>query len=737
MRADHAPDSAHRRSIGRVCGLATAVGIGAVIGAMSPAAGAETATSGRSGTAGPGSASASAADGPRSARSATRLGSPRVVSRAPGRSGSALIPRAGGPVDSPAVPASAATRSNDVVPKGISVPTRDAAEPLPPDDPIVPLEPESGADGPRGLQPPVAVSAAARAVTTPVPPAEAVDGYPAAVTGTLSEVGWGGEVSGDGPDGPGALALMGAAAAVSRRDLGDAGVPAGPAATAGAAPVRTILSLFFGDGTAENPNGGIFIGNGFSYDAQTCAGALACDGGNGGLLGNGGDGWNGGGGGSAGWFGAGGDGGAGVLGGAGGAGGTGGLFIGNGGNGGVGAAAITPGGVGGDGGAGGSAGLLSVWGRGGDGGAAGAGGDGGAGGNGSYVFGFGGDGGSPGAGGLAGAAGSARLLFVFPRNGTVGLDNSLVYFLDDTSQTVNTPAGYGVIGEFSADERATLTAAGRIVGESVALMNNDGTDGYSLWPLISELFTSADPVPDSEKTALATEILARVQLYPGLEPSDEFPSPGEGTPTAEGGYVFWAQDFEFTPGRAPTDEAYAGVLAVMWAGKQILGDSMMILPVPSSSLFKTLGSVTGGAYNAETIIRGDGTTPYLTSLGLTGLPANPAPDSGGEWNFLSLAYANNLIDGFFGQQYNSAFTGVVTPDTKPFYADELPYALMSAYGNPAQVATGGPWDTAYYDPMPFHAAVYWPAAVDPSWGQPASTNQRLKPTPARLPTVSR
>ncbi len=507
--------------------------------------------------------------------------------------------------------------------------------------------------------------------------------------------------------------------------------PDRPAAVMADTDPRPVFPLFFGDGTAENPNGGLLVGNGFSYDGRTCPGVTACNGGNGGVFGNGGNGWNGGNGGSAGWFGNGGAGGEGVPGGDGGAGGTGGLFVGDGGDGGAAGVPVSSG-VSGDGGAGGSAGMFSLWGRGGTGGAGGAGADGGDGGDGSRILGTGGDGGATGVGGVAGAGGTGRLLFVIPRNGAAGLDNSLVYFLDHTSQTANTPRGYGVIGEFSATERATLTADGWVVGESVALVNNDGTDGYSLWPSIKDLFTSAEPVPDSAKPALAESILAGALKYPGLKPTDEFPSPAEGTPTPNGGYVLWTQDFEFTPGKAPTDEVYAGVLAVMWAGKQILGDSMMILPVPSSSLFKTLGSDTGGPYNADHIINGDGTTPYLASLGLTGLPPNPG--SGGEWNFLSLAYANGLIDGFIGQQYNSAFTGQVTPDTRPFYSDELPYALMSAYANPSQVATGGPWNSAYYGDIPFHAGVYWPGAVDPDWGQPPATDQRLKPTRVPLPT---
>ena len=233
-----------------------------------------------------------------------------------------------------------------------------------------------------------------------------------------------------------------------------------------ASGVRSTLGLLVGNGTAEHPNGGILVGNGYSWTAATCTGSSSCAGGNGGIIGNGGNGYNGGDGGSAGWFGNGGHGGDGVAGGSGGSGGAGGLFVGTGGNGGRGGAALDPGATGGVGGAGGSAGLLSVLGKGGRGGAGGAGasgadgsaggagdagqagqsggqgGTGGAGGAGSWIAGRGGDGGaggsggtggdgsdaiaaggaggSGGAGGTGGRAGQGRFLILLPLNGIEG-----------------------------------------------------------------------------------------------------------------------------------------------------------------------------------------------------------------------------------------------------------------------------------------------------------------------------
>ena len=111
--------------------------------------------------------------------------------------------------------------------------------------------------------------------------------------------------------------------------------PAGAAATAN--PIADFVRTFVGSGTAENPNAGVLIGNGYSFTAYGGACTTgACSGGTGGLIGNGGDGFAGGHGGAAGWFGSGGNGGAATaVGGTGGRGGSGGLFAGDGGQGGL------------------------------------------------------------------------------------------------------------------------------------------------------------------------------------------------------------------------------------------------------------------------------------------------------------------------------------------------------------------------------------------------------------------
>ena len=113
-----------------------------------------------------------------------------------------------------------------------------------------------------------------------------------------------------------------------------------------------LITFFVGDGTATNPNAGILVGNGYSYD--TLAGGCTtttCNGGNAGLfLGNGGNGVGGGTGGYAGFLG-----------------------LGNGGKGGNGLAAVYTSGVlttaATAGGAGGRGGLFGNGGAGGSGGA--------------------------------------------------------------------------------------------------------------------------------------------------------------------------------------------------------------------------------------------------------------------------------------------------------------------------------------------------------------------------------
>ena len=425
--------------VGRVGALAVALGIGSMAGSL-PVAFAD--ATGSSTSAGPGASSETGSSAPSTTsprgRAVSSPAAPRSDSslNAPRSDSSLNTPRSAGAVSSatarrhheaplaPAVRTAPAVISADVPaapPAGITI------EPVPAEAPLAPA-------GGGGF---VAAAAASRGV----PPADAANSgaliaqtAPAsmAATSLLSWLATGG--------GPAAAPLEWTALAVSRRELGahrttvaaaavtTSGEPLTPAAaTVGSNPIADLLGFFIGNGTAQNPNGGILIGSGYSYTNGDCPnGATSCNGGNAGLIGNGGNGFNGGNGGSAGWFGHGGNGGTALTaGGTGGNGGAGGLFLGSGGNGGNGGSA---GGTGGNGGSAGSLSLVGDGGAGGDGGvgrtgkagadgssggglgqvggSAGNGGIGGDGGNGSWVIGIGGAAGNGGAGGVGGAGGN-------------------------------------------------------------------------------------------------------------------------------------------------------------------------------------------------------------------------------------------------------------------------------------------------------------------------------------------
>ena len=351
-------------------------------------------------------------------------------------------------------------------------------------------------------------------VAQPVPAASAMSvASPVAATpGSVDGVdaGFLAWLGGDGSNGdPAAGALAWTVAAASRREFGSARTRSVPAAvtdsgepadsrTASAAATwqpGAILSIFFSDGTAANPNGGLLLGNGFSYTSSSCP-TGSCTGGNGGLIGNGGNGYNGGNGGSAGWFGSGGNGGAASDGGAGGAGGTGGLFAGNGGNGGAGGAAATTTGAGGAGGSGGDTGLLSILGRGGDGGvggisgsASGAGGVGGAGGS-AGMLALNSDGGAGGAGGAgttsAGNGGTGGGAGIALGNGGAGGAGGAATLADATAGNGGNGGSTGMLsllgaggagGDGGAGAQGAAGASGTDPGQSGAIGQTGGAGG--------------------------------------------------------------------------------------------------------------------------------------------------------------------------------------------------------------------------------------------------------------------
>lgn len=299
------------------------------------------------------------------------------------------------------------------------------------------------------------------------------------------------------------------------------------------------------------------------------------------------------------------------------------------------------------------------------------------------------------------------------------------YFLDRMSDAdvAHTPAGYAVIGEVSRSQREEYAAEGRIVGQTTALQNQSASTGFNLWPYLSNLFSGS--VPPSPMAILNAALLYG---YPSID----FPSPEEGRHTPAGGYVVWTQDFEYNPYASDVSAAqvYAGVTAVLWACRQVLGDNVKIIPVPSSSLFKGLN------YNSAAMLS------LISSLNLRTPPGRPS--GGREWNFLSLLYYNHLIDGFLGQQYSTnnptALPGSVSSDTLPFYDSHMPYAILSSLYSPAQLKRtrvgNSPWQSHYYGDMPFHAGVYW-ASHPVDTGGNATVSNDLFPARRQVTAMSR
>lgn len=348
--------------IGRIGRLAAVLGIGAAVVSMPAVAGADTGS--------PGSTSSP----------------PGADSAAQPRTHSAGRTAAGGPRDSTA---QGSRNSRPPATRFVASPTPAAA--LPPPAPALASRSPRVASSPRvaNWTGPTFTSAipgptAGTGTAAGTPPAAASAPATTAVARTAASgflsiprsiATWLGSRGGDNAPSTGPLAWT--VAAFTRRELGTkrtAGAAA--AATGQSAPIADFIGKFIGNGTADHPDAGILIGNGFSYSAGTCVGETVCDGGDGGILGDGGDGFNGGNGGHAGWFGTGGAGGDGLAGQSGGDGGRGGLFIGSGGNGGDGGDSTSIAGVGGNGGNGGATGRLSVLGFGGNGGHGGNGGDG-------------------------------------------------------------------------------------------------------------------------------------------------------------------------------------------------------------------------------------------------------------------------------------------------------------------------------------------------------------------------
>ena len=332
------------------------------------------------------------------------------------------------------------------------------------------------------------------------------------------------------------------------------------------------------------------------------------------------------------------------------------------------------------------------------------------------------------------------------------------YFLDhftDANLSVEIPPGTVLIGWSNQAQRSGLVAMGRVTGCSTGL----GSPGASkvLWHDsgvphdLHSLFNTAAP-PDlstpANRQTFARAVLKAACGIVDPENTGGFPSPSDpGVPPAPGmGYVLWAQDIE-GPINVP-EETAAAILALFWAGREVLGPSMQIIPVPASIIQKTTALAwdlktvvegsTGGGSPADNYVKFLNLGATLSAANKTALAANDSID------LLSLlhlctAEGHPLIDGILAQQYSvtpcldcsacptdcesincDALPGRFSSDTPVFHDTTLPYAILSAHDNPHQLflappaggcdgipSAGSPWKSFYRGSMPFQAGVYW------------------------------
>ena len=278
---------------------------------------------------------------------------------------------------------------------------------------------------------------------------------------------------------------------------------------------------------------------------------------------------------------------------------------------------------------------------------------------------------------------------------------TFAYFLDEITDKTpeEIPKNVVLIGEISEKQRDDWRRRGRIIGMSCALKGQNASTGFDLWRHIKD----ADAIPETirNEKKVAKKILHSALIYP-----EEFQTEKESIPSQKRGHTIWMQDFEFTPGRAETNDVYAGITALLWAGRTLLGDQASIIPVPASSIFKNLGHP-----DLDEVFK---KPKYLKALDLRNLnKTNPKKESKGQWNFLSVLKHNKLIDGFLGQQYsennNDALPGSISKDTRDFDpSTPLPYAILSNIEQLRNTSIGKrPWASYHDGELPFQGGVYF------------------------------
>ena len=355
------------------------------------------------------------------------------------------------------------------------------------------------------------------------------------------------------------------------------------------------------------------------------------------------------------------------------------------------------------------------------------------------------------------------------------------YFLDDFTDAnigVATPPGTVLIGWSRLDQREKLTDSGRVTGCSAGLSSTQTS--HLLWadsgvsPNLQTIFNSGTP---DLSTPVARQTFAALVLAAGVSANSlgaSLPSADEAIPNAAGGYSLWAQDFEGTSeGLA---QKAAAIIALNWAGRELMGSQMQIIPIAANALQLP----TATQWDLNTVLTGTSSDKFVSILNLqsTLSATNLASLENNEIDLFSLmhlvtAEGHPLIDGVMLEQFKarcqSTATGCPPVDVNPFccrgwaavsvncaelpgswpigvdqfFDTSLPYAMLSAHDNPAQLflcpPAGGcpgipdpsaPWESYYRvdssapGAMPFQAGVYWSGQLDPLF----NPTQYLTPT---------
>lgn len=315
-------------------------------------------------------------------------------------------------------------------------------------------------------------------------------------------------------------------------------------------------------------------------------------------------------------------------------------------------------------------------------------------------------------------------------------------------------------------KRSELASEGYTIGITSELPSAAKKTYKTGWNnLVLNVFGKKDwnSATTNEKAEL---IFKNMLLYP-----DDRPFKSEGTKTANGGYVFWAQDLELdAKQKVDSPDAiasFAGIMAILWAGRQKYDNKLNIIPIVSNSIITNLHVTTckrknGSTYdcfgsNPQELVDlkkvFNLVTQYLPNPTSTNQPSLKwnyfQTDPTGaknvnrkSWNFMSLLKLNNLIDGFILEAYQDAELSndelKMTPFIAPFYtnASTIPYALMGSWSGPKQLPHNSPTpliSTSFNDPnniMPLNSAIYFSnQSTDQTAVKNLHPGQYFKPVP--------